>query len=108
MGCFVALNRRGFIFHATQTLVLEMISPKMKVIFSFYYLNLPFFVVPQIQEHSVDYTTCQDCDAFVANKTTVGKTCPCTKEFTLNANFKGQVYMYYGLTSFYQARLYVL
>lgn len=65
-----------------------------------------------VQEFALDYTTqCTpndpslgyaDCAAFLENSTNVGKKCHCHHVFELTTDFKGRVYMYYGLTNFYQ------
>jgi len=65
-----------------------------------------------VQEFAVDYTTdCTpkdsssgyvDCAAFLENSNNTGKTCKCYRQFELTTDFKGRVYMYYGLTNFYQ------
>ncbi|XP_015252410.1 PREDICTED: cell cycle control protein 50A-like [Cyprinodon variegatus] len=59
-----------------------------------------------IREIEIDYTgsesgsPCNDCSTnFTWNTTTP---CICTVNFTLNQPFEGNVYMYYGLSNFYQ------
>ncbi|XP_073234629.1 cell cycle control protein 50A-like isoform X1 [Porites lutea] len=61
----------------------------------------------KVQEHTVEYTECkasdgQRCDQFLENVTNTGKTCTCTVKFNLTEEFKGSVFMYYGLSNFYQ------
>ncbi|KAJ7392111.1 hypothetical protein OS493_013478 [Desmophyllum pertusum] len=60
----------------------------------------------KVQEKTVEYTTCEasngeQCDKFL-NDTNTGKTCACIVKFNLSQEFKGDVYMYYGLSNFYQ------
>ncbi|XP_067654593.1 cell cycle control protein 50A-like isoform X1 [Haliotis asinina] len=63
-----------------------------------------------IQEFVLDYTNCnnsdmpnQTCSNFLSdpNTTAYHKTCTCKRTVSLN-KFEGKVYMYYGLTNFYQ------
>ncbi|XP_078368787.1 cell cycle control protein 50A-like isoform X2 [Oculina patagonica] len=61
----------------------------------------------KVQEKFVEYTNCETsngerCDKFLENVTNTGKTCVCTVQFSLSQEFKGDVYMYYGLSNFYQ------
>ncbi|ELU16234.1 hypothetical protein CAPTEDRAFT_221837 [Capitella teleta] len=68
-----------------------------------------------INEITVDYTTScvptdpaltdyNDCSEFLQleNHTALGRVCQCSVKFELTEAFRGQVYMYYGLTNFYQ------
>ena len=60
-----------------------------------------------MQEHTIEYTACktidgQQCDKFFDNVTNTGKTCNCEVKFDLVEEFKGPVFMYYGLSNFYQ------
>ncbi|XP_031620078.1 cell cycle control protein 50A [Contarinia nasturtii] len=64
-----------------------------------------------VSEHVIDYTECNSvdqpgikCANIVFNNTTTAeaKTCKCRINFTLDKDFIGDVYMYYGLTNFYQ------
>ncbi|XP_068154809.1 cell cycle control protein 50A [Drosophila tropicalis] len=54
----------------------------------------------------IDYTRClqvgtdQTCASYIQNNT--GGQCDCKINFTLTTDFKGDVYMYYGLTNYYQ------
>ncbi|XP_034489503.1 cell cycle control protein 50A isoform X2 [Drosophila innubila] len=54
----------------------------------------------------IDYTNCdqvggtETCAKFLKNNT--GGTCICQKNFILPSDFNGDVYMYYGLTNYYQ------
>ena len=55
----------------------------------------------------MDYTYCKassgkGCDKFFENVTNTGKTCVCKVKFNLSQEFKGDVFMYYGLSNFYQ------
>uniref|UniRef100_A0A224XF55 Putative cell cycle control protein n=1 Tax=Panstrongylus lignarius TaxID=156445 RepID=A0A224XF55_9HEMI len=61
----------------------------------------------EVKEKSVDYTFCQStnfngskCADVIANHSDVS--CLCRTEFILDEDFKGKVYVYYGLTNFYQ------
>ncbi|XP_050411331.1 cell cycle control protein 50A isoform X2 [Patella vulgata] len=61
-----------------------------------------------ITEFVLDYTNCENsqqpnetCAEFFENVNNTGKICQCQKQVDL-PEFKGQVYMYYGLTNFYQ------
>ncbi|KAK2153086.1 hypothetical protein LSH36_308g03007 [Paralvinella palmiformis] len=68
-----------------------------------------------VQEKIIDYTTTackpsnatlaaryETCAEFVEDFNNTGLVCECEIQFTLNESFSGQVYMYYGLTNFYQ------
>ncbi|XP_026846289.1 cell cycle control protein 50A isoform X1 [Drosophila persimilis] len=57
----------------------------------------------------IDYTRCTSSDAANAGITCAdylqdnpGKQCNCAINFTLTSDFNGDVYMYYGLTNYYQ------
>ncbi|XP_068708204.1 cell cycle control protein 50A-like isoform X2 [Montipora foliosa] len=61
----------------------------------------------RVQEHTIEYTDCktidgQQCDKFFDNVTNIGKTCNCEVKFDLVEDFNGSVFMYYGLSNFYQ------
>ena len=64
----------------------------------------------EVQEHVLDYTNCESnnkhrdgnlrcTDVIAANP---NQDCYCTENFTLPAHFNGKVFLYYGLTNFYQ------
>ncbi|KAI0230913.1 Cell cycle control protein 50A [Lamellibrachia satsuma] len=59
-----------------------------------------------VQEKVINYTNCKSaaepvtCADYIRNNT--GMTCQCQINFTLTEDFRGDVYMYYGLTNFYQ------
>jgi hypothetical protein len=67
-----------------------------------------------VQEVSLDYTKCEpvspieavtnftDCGAYLEAYKEQGLTCQCIMNFTLEEHFVGNVYLYYGLTNFYQ------
>ncbi|KAH9505072.1 Cell cycle control protein 50A [Bulinus truncatus] len=62
-----------------------------------------------VKEHIIDYTYCKmkdnsiTCAEFFNNVSNTGETCHCTYEnVTLSDNFQDSVYIYYGLTNFYQ------
>uniref|UniRef100_A0A0A9WLT9 Cell cycle control protein 50A n=1 Tax=Lygus hesperus TaxID=30085 RepID=A0A0A9WLT9_LYGHE len=59
----------------------------------------------QVKEHSIEYTDCkskdnQSCSQIIQNNTNAK--CTCIVQFNLPQDFKGDVYLYYGLTNFYQ------
>ncbi|KAK9500745.1 hypothetical protein O3M35_001947 [Rhynocoris fuscipes] len=61
----------------------------------------------QVKEKSVDYTTCLSinssdvtCASVIANNSDAS--CTCHINFTLEEDFNGKVYLYYGLSNFYQ------
>ncbi|XP_011137993.1 cell cycle control protein 50A isoform X2 [Harpegnathos saltator] len=66
----------------------------------------------EVKEHIIDYTNCNSinlttsdgqprkCADVIAEDPS--KDCFCEKNFTLPVDFRGKVYMYYGLTNFYQ------
>ncbi|KZC08314.1 Cell cycle control protein 50A [Dufourea novaeangliae] len=70
----------------------------------------------QVKEYIIDYTDCNSTNYFISGTNKVPYTCaeyiskdphpdpPCTCEinFTLPSDFNGKIYMYYGLTNFYQ------
>ncbi|XP_050425272.1 cell cycle control protein 50A [Adelges cooleyi] len=60
-----------------------------------------------VQEYSVDYTRCysssnptQTCADYINNNRSLS--CHCTVPFTLTEDFSPNVYIYYGLTNYYQ------
>lgn len=62
-----------------------------------------------VSEHIIDYTKCFDasnlsqnitCASLLANDSQA--TCKCRIPFTLEKDFHGKVYMYYGLSNYYQ------
>ncbi|XP_077500476.1 cell cycle control protein 50A isoform X2 [Amblyomma americanum] len=60
----------------------------------------------EVQEFQFDYTECKEkgknvtCASVIQNDIT--KTCVCLERITLPEDFKSEVYVYYGLTNFYQ------
>lgn len=59
----------------------------------------------EVNEFSIDYTHCVSsnntkCSDIIANNS--GSSCTCKLDFNLTKDFFGDVYMYYGLTNFYQ------
>ncbi|XP_043289945.1 cell cycle control protein 50A [Venturia canescens] len=63
----------------------------------------------EVKEYSIDYTNCTgvekkwnnaSCAEVITNHP--GEPCSCRINFTLPMDFGGNVYMYYGLTNFYQ------
>lgn len=60
-----------------------------------------------IQEFTYDYTNCNSsigggsCSSIV-NSSNITSTCTCTIKFALTSSFPAPVYIYYGLTNFYQ------
>lgn len=61
----------------------------------------------EVREVIIDYTMCKSseiatdtCADRINNK--VNKSCTCEIDFTLDRDFDGKVYMYYGLTNYYQ------
>ncbi|CAH1787960.1 unnamed protein product, partial [Owenia fusiformis] len=64
-----------------------------------------------VQEKIVEYTTdncvslsnpTETCAKFLENKDNVGQMCNCRVTFNLTDDFQGNVFMYYGLSNFYQ------
>lgn len=64
-----------------------------------------------VNEHIIDYTHCLDksrptesitCASVLANNSRPSQTCQCEVDFTLEQDFTGKVYMYYGLSNYYQ------
>jgi len=59
----------------------------------------------QVKEVAVDYTHCisstsnDSCADVITRR---GGSCSCSIDFSLDESFKGKVYLYYGLTNFYQ------
>jgi len=63
----------------------------------------------KINEHILDYTDCLDVSELPNNVTCASQlgnfstqTCMCSIPFILPENFDGKVYMYYGLSNYYQ------
>uniref|UniRef100_A0A1A9WFQ6 Uncharacterized protein n=1 Tax=Glossina brevipalpis TaxID=37001 RepID=A0A1A9WFQ6_9MUSC len=61
----------------------------------------------EVSEYVIDYTNCikqgeknLTCSSYIANHT--GSSCICEITFTLQNNFVGTVFMYYGLSNYYQ------
>ncbi|KAF6201248.1 hypothetical protein GE061_005695 [Apolygus lucorum] len=59
----------------------------------------------QVKEYSMEYTDCMNkdkkpCSEVIMNNTNAA--CTCVVHFNLTEDFKGEVYLYYGLTNFYQ------
>ncbi|XP_030198451.1 transmembrane protein 30C [Gadus morhua] len=57
------------------------------------------------QEMKLDYTeagTCNNCFQSLKNVSNAGKSCSCRVVFTLEHEFKGDVFFYYGLQNFHQ------
>lgn len=59
----------------------------------------------EVREHTVDYTNClsaagERCADVILRSPP--QACQCNVTFTLSVDFAGKVYMYYGLTNFYQ------
>ncbi|XP_076760568.1 cell cycle control protein 50A isoform X1 [Xylocopa sonorina] len=61
----------------------------------------------QVKEYILDYTDCNStknssskCADIIANNPS--QVCTCEINFTLPSDFRGKIYMYYGLTNFYQ------
>jgi LEM3 (ligand-effect modulator 3) family / CDC50 family len=65
---------------------------------------------PQIREHVIDYTDCTPIDQPAGSNQTCADIllnndladCKCKIDFVLEKDFLGKVYMYYGLTNYYQ------
>ncbi|XP_059144871.1 cell cycle control protein 50A-like isoform X2 [Physella acuta] len=61
-----------------------------------------------VKEYSLDYTNChmengsQTCAEFFKTENNTGLTCNCTYNITLSDYFEKSVYVYYGLTNYYQ------
>lgn len=62
-----------------------------------------------MSEHVINYTHCNRVDGAVANETCANfikenpeSNCNCKLEFQLDRDFKGKVFLYYGLTNYYQ------
>ena len=53
-------------------------------------------------EKIIDYTDCNGCQKVINGKQTLDQSCNCTVQFTLDKKFDGKVYLYYGLSNFYQ------
>ncbi|XP_078042770.1 cell cycle control protein 50A isoform X2 [Augochlora pura] len=68
----------------------------------------------QVKEYIIDYTNCNSthyfhgsgipytCAEFIAQKPNPSPPCTCEIKFKLPCDFNGKIYMYYGLTNFYQ------
>ncbi|KAJ8968336.1 hypothetical protein NQ314_002352 [Rhamnusium bicolor] len=68
----------------------------------------------EVREHVIDYTNCNkttgtDLDWHTTNETCASiihknadENCTCRIKFTLEKDFEGKVYMYYGLSNYYQ------
>lgn len=64
-----------------------------------------------VSEKIIDYTNCIDasnlranitCASIVANNSITKNECKCNIPFTLDEDFHGKVFMYYGLSNYYQ------
>lgn len=61
----------------------------------------------EVREVIIDYTMCKSVTAPMEQCSelihmTQNSTCTCEIDFTLDRDFEGKVYMYYGLTNYYQ------
>lgn len=62
----------------------------------------------EVREHIIDYTLCKKvntnttCADFIRDQSTLATTCECQIDFELKKDFLGKVYMYYGLSNYYQ------
>lgn len=60
----------------------------------------------EVREHIIDYTLCKSvqnpADMCADRIPTQNGSCTCEIDFTLDRDFEGKVYMYYGLTNYYQ------
>ena len=62
----------------------------------------------EVREVIIDYTMCKDVASrtgeLCADRIQISQTanCTCEIDFTLEKDFAGKVYMYYGLTNYYQ------
>jgi len=78
---------------------------------TFFFIGIAFvpigigllFSSNSVQEYIIDYTYCKSsnttpCAFLVIN----GSSCTCSIEFTLKEEIKGEVFIYYGLTNYYQ------
>ena len=70
-------------------------------------MYIAYLFLWQVQEQKIEYTACKNtdgerCDEFFDNVNNTGKTCHCKVKFNLSEEFKGSVFMYYGLSNFYQ------
>ncbi|XP_064476611.1 cell cycle control protein 50A-like [Ornithodoros turicata] len=60
----------------------------------------------EVQEFQFDYTDCKEkgrnvtCASILQSN--ISQTCTCVERITLSEDFKSDVYVYYGLTNFYQ------
>lgn len=59
----------------------------------------------EVQEKEIDYTECtndknETCESIIAKNYTIP--CTCVKTFDLKEQYKADVFMYYGLTNYYQ------
>lgn len=72
-----------------------------------------FLFIFQVREYEVDYTSCVRydnaannqsmlCSEYIARSENHNETCRCKINFTLETDFKRDVFLYYGLTNFYQ------
>ena len=67
---------------------------------------------PQVSEHVINYTHCnrilngavrnETCADYLKDNPNILERCKCSIQFTLNTDFKANVFMYYGLTNYYQ------
>lgn len=56
-----------------------------------------------VQEIIIDYTDCKSIeDPSITCASIIPKSCKCKLEFELEQNFRKEVYVYYGLSNFYQ------
>lgn len=63
------------------------------------------YISDSVHEHIIDYTDCNSlsnvtCASILTNHST--GTCSCSIPFTLEEDFQGTVYLYYGLKNYYQ------
>ncbi|XP_065072161.1 cell cycle control protein 50A-like [Rhopilema esculentum] len=56
----------------------------------------------KVKEKTIDYTDCNGCDKTLVTEKNFTKPCYCTLKFKLDTAFDSKVYLYYGLSNFYQ------
>jgi uncharacterized membrane protein len=94
----------------------QILLTARKVLPTFFVIGIVFipvgvvllYVSNEVMEHVIDYTSCKQ--EFNTNNITcadvikqgTSKNCTCRIDFQLEKDFKGKVFMYYGLSNYYQ------
>jgi hypothetical protein len=89
---------------ATNTITSSTVLPLFFIIGAVFIVirSVLLYYSNSIQEFTYDYTNCNSSTGVGSCSSNITSTCTCTITFTLTSSFPAPVYIYYGLTNFYQ------